>query len=287
MASEQTVKKASNRGGRRPGAGRRPIAGKPLETMVVARLTAEQKALYKKVGGTTWLRAVLNAGLSLDEVPDVAPSSIKEKARLRELPLFESGVQAGFPSPAEDYERKDIDLNKVLISNARATCVMRVRGESMNAAGIDDHDLILVDRSKIARTGDIIIAQACCTDSNYALQFHLPGDFSPIGDFQLCRLAADAAEKFGYRYHVGNVFSTDAFYCEDDRKVNWTKMGVLADEMEAPALYMNAARAGKKALCICTVSDHLITGEATSAEERQTTFTKMMDVAFDVVTNLK
>ncbi len=157
MASEQTVKKASNRGGRRPGAGRRPIAGKPLEAMVVARLTAEQKALYKKVGGTTWLRAVLNAGLSLDEVPDVAPSSIKEKARLRELPLFESGVQAGFPSPAEDYERKDIDLNKVLISNARATCVMRVRGESMNAAGIDDHDLILVDRSKIARIGDIVV----------------------------------------------------------------------------------------------------------------------------------
>lgn len=142
-------------------------------------------------------------------------------------------------------------------------------------------------RQMYVHLGDIVIAQACCTDSNYALQFHLPGQFSPIADFELCRLAVESAEKRGYTYHVGNVFSTDAFYCEDDRKTNWTKMGVLADEMEAPALYMNALRAGKKSLCICTVSDHILTGEATSAEERQTTFTKMMDVAFDVAINQK
>lgn len=142
-------------------------------------------------------------------------------------------------------------------------------------------------RQMYVHLGDIVIAQACCTDSNYALQFHLPGQFSPIADFGLCRLAVESAEKRGYTYHVGNMFSTDAFYCEDDRKANWTKMGVLADEMEAPALYMNALRAGKKALCICTVSDHILTGEATTAEERQTTFTKMMDVAFDVAINQK
>ncbi len=131
--------------------------------------------------------------------------------------------------------------------------------------------------------GDLVIAMGSCTDSNYAQQYDLGGTFAPIADFSLVRGAVDACEKFGYRYHVGNVFSTDVFYSEDPRKANWTKMGVLADEMEAPALYMNAARAGKKALVICTVSDHILTGEATTAEERQNTFTKMMDVAFSLV----
>ncbi len=131
--------------------------------------------------------------------------------------------------------------------------------------------------------GDLVIAMGSCTDSNYAQQYDLGGTFAPIADFSLVRGAVDACEKFGYSYHVGNVFSADIFYSEDPRKANWTKMGVLADEMEAPALYMNAARAGKKALVICTVSDHILTGEATTAEERQNTFTKMMDVAFSLV----
>ena len=138
-------------------------------------------------------------------------------------------------------------------------------------------------RQTYVQLGDLVIAQACCTDSNYAAQYNLPGSYSPIADFDLCRRAADACERLGYRYHVGNVFSADIFYCEDERKQNWTKMGVLADEMEAPALYMNAARAGKKALVICTVSDHILTGEATTAEQRQNTFTQMMDVAFSIV----
>lgn len=135
--------------------------------------------------------------------------------------------------------------------------------------------------------GDIVIAMGACTDSNYAAQFDLCGTYAPIATFDLVRKAADAAEEFGYTHHVGNVFSADVFYSEDPRKANWTKMGVLADEMEAPALYMNAARAGKKALCICTVSDHILTGEATTSEERQNTFTKMMDVAFRVVEQLE
>lgn len=131
--------------------------------------------------------------------------------------------------------------------------------------------------------GDLVIAMGSCTDSNYAAQFNLPGTYAPIADFGLVRGAVDACEKFGYTYHVGNVFSADVFYSEDERKANWTKMGVLADEMEAPALYMNAARAGKRALCICTVSDHILTGEATTAEQRQNTFTNMMDVAFSLL----
>ena len=138
-------------------------------------------------------------------------------------------------------------------------------------------------RQMYVHLGDQVIAQGSCTDSNYAEQYNLGGHYAPIADFQLCRDAVDACEKFGYTYHVGNVFSADIFYSEDERKGNWTKMGVLADEMEAPSLYMNAARAGKKALCICTVSDHILTGEATTAEERQNTFTKMMDVAFAII----
>ncbi len=138
-------------------------------------------------------------------------------------------------------------------------------------------------RQMYVNLGDLVIAQGSCTDSNYAAQFNLPGTYAPIADFDLCRRAVDACEKFGYKYHVGNVFSADSFYCEDERKKNWTGMGVLADEMEAPALYMNAARARKKALVICTVSDHILTGESTTAEERQNTFTKMMDVAFSLI----
>jgi len=138
-------------------------------------------------------------------------------------------------------------------------------------------------RQMYVHIGELVIAQGSCTDSNYAEQFHLPGTFAPIADFNLCRKAVEKCEELGYKYHVGNVFSADSFYCEDDRKVNWTKMGVLADEMEAPALYMNAARAGKRALVICTVSDHILTGEATTAEQRQNTFTQMMDVAFGII----
>ena len=138
-------------------------------------------------------------------------------------------------------------------------------------------------RQEYIHLGDLVIAMGCCTDSNYAVQYDLPGTYAPIADFGLVRGAVDACERFGYRYFVGNVFSADIFYCENPRKQNWTKMGVLADEMEAPALYMNAARAGKKALTICTVSDHILTGEATTAEERQTSFTRMMDVAFSLL----
>lgn len=138
-------------------------------------------------------------------------------------------------------------------------------------------------RQMYVNLGDLVIAQGSCTDSNYGAQYDLPGHFAPLANFELCRKAVDAAAKRGYKYHVGNVLACDIFYSEDPRRGNWTKMGVLADEMEAPSLYMNAARAGKKALVICTVSDHILTGEALPAEARQNTFTNMMDVAFDMI----
>lgn len=131
--------------------------------------------------------------------------------------------------------------------------------------------------------GDLVIAQGACTNSNYAAQYELPGTFAPIGDFQLLRKAADACDRMGYAYKVGNVLSSDVFYNENAHNDKWSAMGVLAVEMEIAALYMNAARSGNRALAICTVSDHIITGEVTTAEERQNTFTKMMDVAFSLL----
>lgn len=131
--------------------------------------------------------------------------------------------------------------------------------------------------------GDLVLVEGACTNSNYGSQYELPGTFAPIADFDLLRGAADACDRFGYRYKVGNVLSSDTFYTENPHNEKWMNMGVLAIEMEASALFMNAARAGKRALVILTVSDHILTGEVTTAEERQTTFTHMMDVAFSLV----
>lgn len=133
------------------------------------------------------------------------------------------------------------------------------------------------------KVGDLVIAMGACTDSCYADQYHLRGTFAPIADFGLIRSAADECERRGYRYTVGNVLSTDIFYADEPAIDGWIKMGVLAVEMEAAALYMNAARSGNRALVICTVSDNVITGEETTAEERQTKFTNMMEVALSLV----
>lgn len=132
--------------------------------------------------------------------------------------------------------------------------------------------------------GDVVIGIGASTDSSYGAQYNLPGTFAPTADFALARAAVEKAEAMGVRYRVGNILSSDVFYGEDgDRWREWQKMGVLAVEMEAAALYMNAARSGKEALCICTISDSLVTGEASSAEQRQTSFTNMMEIAFDII----
>jgi len=137
--------------------------------------------------------------------------------------------------------------------------------------------------NKDLHIGDIAIAMGACTNSNYGVQYELPGTFAPIADFGLLRKAVETCEELGYKYKVGNVFSSDTFYSENAHNDKWISMGVLAVEMEISALYMNAARAGKRALGICTISDHILTGEVTTAEERQTTFTHMMDVAFSLI----
>lgn len=130
---------------------------------------------------------------------------------------------------------------------------------------------------------DIILAQGACTNGNYASQYNLPGTFAPIADFELLSRAAKECEAAGVNYRVGNILSSDMFYDDANSGMTWSKMGVLGVEMESAALYCNAARAGKKALCICTVSDSFVYPEEnTTAEERQNSFTKMMEIALNL-----
>ncbi len=129
---------------------------------------------------------------------------------------------------------------------------------------------------------DLVLAQGACTNSNYGTQFGLPGTFAPIASYPLLKKAVEQCETRGFRYKVGNVLSSDLFYDDAGSGLVWRKMGVLAVEMESAALYMNAARAGKNALSILTVSDLLEGGEETTAEQRQTAFYDMMQVALAI-----
>ena len=134
---------------------------------------------------------------------------------------------------------------------------------------------------------DIIIGMGACTNSSYQDQYGLGGNFAPIADFELLSRAVEEAKAIGVRYQVGNLLSSDVFYnANPDFNRGWYNMGVLGVEMEAAALYMNAAAAGKHALAICTVSDHIIRGEALDADARQTTFTDMMTIALNVAISM-
>lgn len=168
-------------------------------------------------------------------------------------------------------------------------------GMGMPSIGIYSYELFnFYDVENIIRVGtagvirpdlkvrDIVIGQGACTNSSYSRQFDLPGDFAPICSFELLQKAVKAAEDMGIKPVVGNLYSSDTFYDDSMGLSKWQKMGVLAVEMEAAALYMNAARAGKNALAICTISDNPFTGEATTSEERQLNFTKMMEIALEI-----
>ncbi|MBO4326302.1 MAG: purine-nucleoside phosphorylase [Clostridia bacterium] len=132
---------------------------------------------------------------------------------------------------------------------------------------------------------DIILAMGSCTNSNFASQYELPGTFSPIADYKLLTAAAECCEKAGVRYYVGNIYSSDLFYDDAASTLRWAKMGVLGVEMESAALYCTAARAGKRALAICTVSDSLVYDECMTAAEREQSLTDMITVALE--TSLK
>ena len=128
----------------------------------------------------------------------------------------------------------------------------------------------------------VVFGQGACTNSSYQRQYNLPGTYAPICSFNLLEKAVKVARDMGIDPLVGNLYSSDIFYDDAGSLREWQKMGVLATEMEAAALYMNAARAGKNALAICTISDNPFTGEATTAEERQNTFTTMMKIALEI-----
>lgn len=168
-------------------------------------------------------------------------------------------------------------------------------GMGMPSIGIYSYELFdQYDVDQIIRIGsaggladdvelmDIVIAMGASTNSNYASQYKLPGTIAPIADYELLRKAVEVAEERNCKVRVGNVLSSDTFYT-DDKNANdlWKKMHVLAVEMEAAALYCNAARLGKKALCILTISDHLYSGKELSAAERQTGFGQMMEIALE------
>jgi purine-nucleoside phosphorylase len=169
-------------------------------------------------------------------------------------------------------------------------------GMGMPSMGIYSYELYhFYDVDQIIRIGsagslqdkvelmDVVIAMGACTDSNYAYQYGLPGTFAPIADYELLAKAVDAAGRQGKKAVVGNVLSSDIFY-HADSGVNdkWRNMGVLAVEMETAALYMNAAAAGKKALCMLTISDLVYGEEKLSAEERQLGFGKMIEIALEL-----
>lgn len=169
-------------------------------------------------------------------------------------------------------------------------------GMGMPSMGIYSYELFTeYDVDNIIRIGscgsfqrdvqvrDIVLAMGACTNSNFASQYGLPGTFSAIADYGLLSKSVDIAKLKNISVKVGNALSSDIFYDDDPAAwEKWAKMGVMVVEMEAAALYMNAARLKKNALAILTVSDSLVTREATTAQEREKTFTDMMEIALEL-----
>lgn len=170
-------------------------------------------------------------------------------------------------------------------------------GMGMPSIGIYSYELFrFYDVDNIIRIGtagamhkdlkirDVVFGMGACTDSNFSSQYQLPGTYAPIASYELLAKAVAVVESMGnINYKVGNLLSADVFYNDNQQTTAlWQKMGVLAVEMEAAALYMNAARWGKNALAICTISDSMITGEATTAEERQSSFSDMVKIALEI-----
>ena len=134
--------------------------------------------------------------------------------------------------------------------------------------------------------GDVVAGMGACTNSNYAAQYGLGGTFAPIADFALLSAAVQSAKELGVNMPVGNLYSSDTFYDASASSLKWAEMGVLAIEMEAAALYCNAAYTKKRGLSICSISDNIVTGEELSPEQRQTSFTAMMKIALETAVKM-
>ena len=215
-------------------------------------------------------------------------------------------LMPGDPKRAELVAKKFLD-GAVLFNDVRGVSgytgswkgvpvSVMASGMGMPSIGIYSYELYnAFDVENIIRIGsagsmqenvkvrDIVIGMGACTDSAYSGQFRLDGSFAPLCDFGLLEKTVNIAREKNLRFHVGNILSSDVYYDDDpDRNLLWRKMGVLAVEMEAAALYMNAARANKRALAICTVSNSLVSGEELSADERENSFGEMIELALDL-----
>ena len=234
-------------------------------------------------------------------------STIHNKAEKGQI--AETVLMPGDPKRAEYIARTYLE-DAVLVNDVRcAYCFtgnykgkrisVMASGMGSGSMGIYSHELFnFYGVEKILRIGsagairadvglsDIVIGMGACTNSNFAAQFHLPGTFSPICDYRLLAACVTEANAMALPFHVGNLLSADTFYDDNEGLPEaltsvsaFGKMRVLAVEMEAAALYMNAARFGKRALAICTVSDRILSGEHLSAEERRTSFCGMIELA--------
>ena len=167
-------------------------------------------------------------------------------------------------------------------------------GMGMASIGIYSYELFkFYDVQNIIRIGsagavsdkvglrDIVMAMGACTDSNFGIQYKLNGSFAPIANFNILKRATECSERLGIKTFVGNVYSTDVFYSEPDVLPIWKEMGILAVEMEAAALYMTAAKLGKNALCMLTISDLPLKGVSLTADEREKGFNKMVETALE------
>ena len=155
-------------------------------------------------------------------------------------------------------------------------------GMGMPSIGIYSYELYTqYDVENIIRVGS---AGAMRADMD---QYELGGNYAPICDFDLLMAAVESAKELGVKMPVGNLYSSDTFYDAAGRNMRFAKMGVMAVEMEAAALYCTAAYTGKRALAICSISDNLVNGTELSADERQTTFTNMMKIALEVAVKME
>jgi len=207
---------------------------------------------------------------------------------------------------AENY----ID-NPTLINNVRGVqgytgtyknvpVTVMASGMGMPSMGIYSYELYTeFDVENIIRIGsiggiadnvalrDIVIAMGCSTNSNFASQYNLPGTLAPLANYELLETTVNICRNKGANYHVGNIITSDVFYNDNkDFNLQWKRMGILGVEMEAAALYYTATLLNKKALAICTVSDHVIREEYLSAADRQESFTEMMEIALETVVSI-
>ncbi len=224
-----------------------------------------------------------------------SPDEIAKKILLPGDPLRAKYIAENFLSDVQVFNRCRNMLGYTGTYQGQAVSVMGT-GMGMPSIALYTYELIhFYGVKSLIRIGscgalqaqlklnDIVLAMSASYDSAYPQQFQIPGTLAPTASYSLLNKAAEIAKRSSTNYHVGNILSSDIFYADTpDSFLAWKKMGVLAVEMEAAALYLNAARAQVDALCLLTVSDSLITGEKMSSEQREKGFSEMVSLALQL-----